>query len=143
MSYSTDKIYLLIEHIVLDSVNNELFLYGKPKNQVSLKQLTSKTRKREVVFCRFLAMNYMYYVCKDILKISGITLEFVGRRYGKDHATVLHAIKTIKNYQDTDKSIGRICANIMNLVMAKVGDGEVVYNPHPWYKYLFPKYDLF
>lgn len=31
------------------------------------------------------------------------TLEWIGSKYKRDHATVLHSVKTIKNYIDTDK----------------------------------------
>lgn len=31
------------------------------------------------------------------------TLKWIGERYGRDHATVMHSIKSIENYIDTDK----------------------------------------
>lgn len=59
--------------------------------------MKSKTRKREVVQARQLAM----YFAKQYTKSS---LATIGAHCGgKDHATVLHACKTVNNLMDTDK----------------------------------------
>ena len=59
--------------------------------------LKSKTRKREVVQARQIAM----YFSKKMTKSS---LANIGAHCGgKDHATVLHACKTVNNLMDTDK----------------------------------------
>ncbi len=59
--------------------------------------LQSKTRKREVVQARQIAM----FFCKTLTKSS---LATIGAHIGKmDHATVLHAWKTVHNLIDTDK----------------------------------------
>ena len=59
--------------------------------------INSKTRKREVVQARQLAM----YFSKKLTKNS---LNTIGLHCGnKDHATVLHAVKTVNNLIDTDK----------------------------------------
>lgn len=58
---------------------------------------TSKSRKREIVQARQLAM----FFSKKMTKLS---LASIGLRCGnKDHATVLHACKTISNLIETDK----------------------------------------
>jgi len=60
--------------------------------------LKSKTRKREIVQARQIAM----YFAKSMTKSSLVT---IGTQIGnKDHATVLHACKTVNNLIDTDKS---------------------------------------
>ncbi len=60
--------------------------------------LKSKTRKREVVQARQIAM----YFSKKLTKSS---LANIGAHCGgKDHATVLHACKTVNNLMDTDKT---------------------------------------
>lgn len=60
-------------------------------------QIHAKTRKREVVQARQVAM----YFSKKLTKSS---LATIGLQCGnKDHATVLHACKTIANLIDTDK----------------------------------------
>ncbi len=57
----------------------------------------SKTRKREIVQARQVAM----YFSKSLTKSS---LATIGSRIGgKDHATVLHACKTVNNLIETDK----------------------------------------
>ena len=59
--------------------------------------LQSKTRKREIVQARQIAM----YFSKTLTKSS---LASIGSQIGgKDHATVLHACKTVNNLMDTDK----------------------------------------
>jgi chromosomal replication initiator protein len=59
--------------------------------------LKSKTRKREIVQARQIAM----YFAKNLTKNSLATIgSVIG---GKDHATVLHACKTVNNLIDTDK----------------------------------------
>jgi chromosomal replication initiator protein len=59
--------------------------------------LQSKTRKREVVQARQIAM----FFSKTLTKSS---LTSIGTQIGqKDHATVLHACKTVNNLIDTDK----------------------------------------
>ena len=59
--------------------------------------MKSKTRKREIVQARQLAM----YFSKQLTKSS---LAHIGKHCGnKDHATVLQACKTVNNLADTDK----------------------------------------
>lgn len=59
--------------------------------------LQSKTRKREVVQARQIAM----FFCKTLTKSS---LATIGANIGnKDHATVLHACKTVHDLIDTNK----------------------------------------
>ena len=64
---------------------------------LTIDTLKSKTRKRNIVQARQLAM----YFSKQLTKSS---LANIGARCGgKDHATVLHACKTVNNLVDTDK----------------------------------------
>jgi chromosomal replication initiator protein len=64
---------------------------------IPIEIMKSKTRKREIVQCRQLAM----YFSKQMTKNS---LAMIGKHCGnKDHATVLHAVKTINNLMETDK----------------------------------------
>ncbi|TAJ12614.1 chromosomal replication initiator protein DnaA [Marinilabiliaceae bacterium JC017] len=61
--------------------------------------LQSKTRKRAIVQARQIAM----YFSKNLTNSS---LSTIGAKIGKkDHATVLHACKTINNLLETDKNI--------------------------------------
>jgi len=64
---------------------------------VAVDSLQSKTRKREIVQARQVAM----YFSKNLTKSS---LATIGSQIGgKDHATVLHACKTVNNLVETDK----------------------------------------
>ncbi len=64
---------------------------------IPMEILNSKTRKREIVQARQLAM----YFSKEHTKAS---LATIGMHCGnKDHATVLHAIRTVNNLKETDK----------------------------------------
>ena len=64
---------------------------------VPIDSLQSKTRKREIVQARQVAM----YFSKNLTKSS---LATIGSQIGgKDHATVLHACKTVNNLAETDK----------------------------------------
>ncbi len=59
--------------------------------------LQTKTRKREIVQARQIAMFFSKSLTKSSLSTIG---SIIG---GKDHATVLHACKTVNNLMDTDK----------------------------------------
>ena len=64
---------------------------------IDLQTLQSKTRKRHVVQARQIAMYY----AKRMTKAS---LASIGAQIGKrDHATVLHACKTVDNLSETDR----------------------------------------
>lgn len=65
---------------------------------VSLESLLSETRKREIVQARQVAMYFAKLKTKDSLTTIGTT---IGKR---NHATVLHACKTVQDLIDTDKS---------------------------------------
>jgi chromosomal replication initiator protein len=68
--------------------------------------LQTKTRKREVVQARQIAM----YFSKSLTKYS---LASIGAQIGsKDHATVLHACKTVNNLKDTDKNFRQFVEDI-------------------------------
>ncbi|GGH47545.1 chromosomal replication initiation protein [Mangrovimonas yunxiaonensis] len=65
--------------------------------QMDIDTLQSKTRKRHIVQARQLAM----FFAKKLTKAS---LASIGSQIGKrDHATVLHACKTVDNLSSTDK----------------------------------------
>ncbi len=65
--------------------------------ELPLELLKSKTRKREVVQARQLAMYFSKQFTKSSLSNIGMHCG------GKDHATVLHACRTVNNLIDTDK----------------------------------------
>ncbi len=68
--------------------------------------IQAKTRKREIVQARQIAM----YFSKSLTKYS---LASIGSQIGnKDHATVLHACKTVNNLKDTDKNFRQYVEDI-------------------------------
>ena len=64
---------------------------------IGVDQLQSKTRKREIVQARQVAMFFSKSLTKSSLASIGTQIG------GKDHATVLHACKTVNNLIETDK----------------------------------------
>ncbi len=71
-----------------------------------VESLQAKTRKREIVQARQIAM----YFSKSLTKYS---LASIGAQIGnKDHATVLHACKTVTNLKDTDKNFRQFVDDI-------------------------------
>ncbi|NDF60044.1 MAG: hypothetical protein EB100_03100, partial [Crocinitomicaceae bacterium] len=65
--------------------------------QSKMDDLKSKTRKREVVQARQISMFFSKKLTKASLASIGANCG------GKDHATVLHACRTVLNLSETDK----------------------------------------
>ncbi len=64
---------------------------------ISVDDVKSKTRKREIVQARQIAM----YFAKDLTKAS---LKNIGSHFGnRDHSTVIHACQTVNDLIETDK----------------------------------------
>jgi chromosomal replication initiator protein len=66
--------------------------------KVPVESIQSETRKREIVQARQVAMFFAKALTKSSLATIGSQIG------GKDHATVLHACKTVNNLLDTDKN---------------------------------------
>ncbi len=62
---------------------------------ISEKAMKAKTRKHDVVVARQIAMYF-------IKKITNLNLKAIGKIFNRDHATVIHAIKTVENMCDVD-----------------------------------------
>ena len=74
--------------------------------QMDVETLQSKTRKRHIVQARQLAM----FFAKKFTKAS---LASIGSQIGKrDHATVLHACKTVDNLASTDKQFNKFVEDL-------------------------------
>jgi len=68
---------------------------------IEINDFHAKTRKREIVQARQIAMYFTRKMIRPRLPTS-----FIGSKIGKvDHATVLHGDKTIKNLLQSNKSI--------------------------------------
>jgi len=64
--------------------------------KVSLDQMKSKVKKREIVIPRQVAM----YFCK---RYTQLTLALIGENFGgRDHSTVIHALESVEDMMKTD-----------------------------------------
>ena len=100
---SVDKIVKNIKkEITIDYIQEMVSEYF----HISLEELQSKTRKRHVVQARQLAMFFAKKYTKSSLANIG---DQIGKR---DHATVLHACKTVDNLNETDKQFKKYFADL-------------------------------
>ncbi len=91
-----------VKEVSVEYIINTVCDYFK----ISPEQMSLKTRKRQVVQARQIAM----YLSK---KYSNASLAAIGQQCGKkDHATVHHACKTIANQLETDKQFKVMFADI-------------------------------
>ena len=74
--------------------------------KITPEMLLSKSRKRELVQARQIAM----YLSKNLTNNSLTTIG--AQTGGKDHATVLHACKTVRDLMDTDKIFKKFVVEI-------------------------------
>ncbi len=74
--------------------------------RIPIDLMQSKTRKREIVQARQVSMFFSKSMTKSSLASIGAQIG------GKDHATVLHACKTVNNLIDTDKHFRHQIAEI-------------------------------
>lgn len=91
-----------IQEVSVDYIVNVICNY----QSISIEDFYSKSKKRELVQARQLAM----YFAKKCTKLS---LAEIGKQCGgKDHATVIHALKTIANLLETDKQFRTLASEI-------------------------------
>jgi chromosomal replication initiator protein len=77
--------------------------------------MRAKTRKREVVQARQIAM----YFAKDLTKHS---LKSIGNHFGgRDHSTVIHALQTVNDLMATDKTYKNSVKEIRKRLTMEVG----------------------
>jgi len=81
-----------------DPVVVMIFNLVKKHTGLSVDDLKTISRKRHIVVARQLNM---YFICKH----TRYTLQAVADIFKRDHATVLHAKKTISDLIDTDRKI--------------------------------------
>ena len=68
---------------------------------LDVRTLRSPRRDAPVVLARQLAM----YLLR---KVSGLSFALIGERYGRDHTTVLHAVRVVSARRDRDPEVGRL-----------------------------------
>ena len=74
---------------------------------ITLKELTSKRRFRNIVDAR----HTLYYIFYDCCKY---TSTYAGKLFNQDHSTVLHGSNKIKNLMSVDKKFRREINKIIN-----------------------------
>lgn len=99
----TEKIVSVhTQEISLDKIRHTVCEYFG----ISAESMVSKTRKREIVQARQIAM----YLGRNMTKTS---LASIGSHIGgKDHATVLHACNTVSDLIETDKNFRQYVSDI-------------------------------
>ena len=75
-------------------------------SKVTEKEIIGKSRKMELVEARQISM----YLCRDIM---GLSLNNIGVYFGgRDHTTVMHAVKTINNKSLTDVRLKKMVESL-------------------------------
>jgi chromosomal replication initiation ATPase DnaA len=81
---------------------------------VSIEQLKDKTRKREIVIARQVAMYF-------VNNTTGYSLKSIGFWFGgRDHSTVIHAVQTVEDLLSTNKSFRENLAKLTDMIIPKV-----------------------
>lgn len=94
----------LLKDVLMEEAQNRLSIEAIQKRvadhyQIRHSDMTSKRRPNAIAFPRQIAM----YLCRQLTRHS---LQEVGDAFGgRDHGTVIHAIKTVENMMETDDSV--------------------------------------
>jgi len=107
-----------LEDIKIDVTIKNIKLIAFEYFNITLIQGDSKSRKREIVQARQIAMT----IAKEISDEYGYhwSLASIGWNIGnKDHATVLHSRKTVNNLCDTNRVFLRDVNNIREIIRLK------------------------
>ncbi len=62
---------------------------------ISISQMTNKGRKGELIIPRHI-LFYLFY------KVGGMSLQEIGRRFNRTHATVIHGISKVRSKMDVN-----------------------------------------
>ena len=114
------KVRIKNEIAYLNNIDKRINLPSKIKEAVySYYELDNKVshkyRKREYVQARQICMYLM-------TKYTRLSSTAIGNLFDKDHATVLHAVKVINNYLDTEKNIQNDIDNIEQILFVLPSD---------------------
>ena len=75
---------------------------------INQKDIVGSSRKMEIAEARQISI----YLCREILKSPLVT---IGMHFGgRDHSTVLHACRVVKNRSKNDKRISALVSDLMN-----------------------------
>ncbi len=94
----------LLKDVLMEEAQNRLNIEGIQKRvadhyQIRHSDMTSKRRPNAIAFPRQIAM----FLCRQLTRHS---LEEIGQAFGgRDHGTVIHAIKTVGNMMEQDDTV--------------------------------------
>ncbi|WP_438483289.1 chromosomal replication initiator protein DnaA [Oleiharenicola lentus] len=94
----------LLKDVLMEEAQNRLNIEGIQKRvadhyQIRHSDMTSKRRPNAIAFPRQIAM----YLSRQLTRHS---LQEIGQAFGgRDHGTVIHAVKTVENMMDQDDSV--------------------------------------
>ncbi|HEY4301138.1 MAG TPA: chromosomal replication initiator protein DnaA [Candidatus Didemnitutus sp.] len=94
----------LLKDVLMEEAQNRLNIEGIQKRvadhyQIRHSDMTSKRRPNAIAFPRQIAM----YLSRQLTRHS---LQEIGEAFGgRDHGTVIHAIKTVENLMETDDTV--------------------------------------
>ena len=108
---------LLIIQVVFDYFDVPLF-YQRVRN-----------RERKIVLARQVSMYYIRQTTK-------MSYTEIGEKFALDHATIIHGIKAVNNFRDTDRQFRSDMANICNKIQCKILEGRPAIN-----EYVYAQYD--
>jgi len=95
---------LLLKDVLMEEAQNRLNIEGIQKRvadhyQIRHSDMTSKRRPSAIAFPRQIAM----YLSRQLTRHS---LQEIGQAFGgRDHGTVIHAVKTVENMMEQDDSV--------------------------------------
>jgi chromosomal replication initiator protein len=95
---------LLLKDVLMEEAQNRLNIEGIQKRvadhyQIRHTDMTSKRRPNAIAFPRQIAM----FLCRQLTRHS---LQEIGDAFGgRDHGTVIHAVKTVENMMEQDDSV--------------------------------------
>ena len=104
-----------IERIVVEHYNESR------TEKMTTDELHQRRRFRKIVFLRQVA----FYLCCERYNHEKDSLETIGSFYELDHATVLHAKKTVGNLIDVDKKIYRDIEELIRRI-DKTTNGQTI-----------------
>lgn len=82
--------------------------------QISVEDLKDKTRKKQIVIARQVAM----YLCKEY---TGHSLKSIGYHFGgRDHSTVIHAVQSVCDVMDVDTEFRNSIAELKKKLRVKI-----------------------
>lgn len=109
-----NKNYTDLLEIEKDPIVVMVFSLVKKHTGLSVDALKTINKKRHIAVARQLNM---YFICK----YTKYTLQSVADIFKRDHATVLHAKKTIRDLIDTDRKIRALNEAIENEINQHIG----------------------